>query len=140
MPLRVGLELGGAEPAVVADPGKIVGGKEFLVFGWGQRIEALPTDGHLLSRVKQTLRAGKPVVFLADGFLGGPLSDIPLRVAARLRVPLVYQWADLRPDGVLDVTFQLAPKPFGQSDADREENLAFLREQNRAALERLGWR
>lgn len=139
VPLRVGLEIGGSEPAVVSDPGKVVGDHEFLVFGWPRRIEALRADAQLLSRVKASLRAGKSVVFLADQYLGGPLSEVPLRVAARLRVPLVFQWAELQPDGVLDVTFRLAPHPFSEDEHAMAENLAFLREQNEAALERLGW-
>lgn len=140
VPLRVGLEVGGAEPAVVSDPGKVVGQNEFLVFGWSRRIEALPADEHLLGRVKRTLRAGKSVVFLADQLLGGPLSEVPLRVAARLHVPLVYQWANLQPDGVMDVTFQLAPFPMSRTEAEIAANLDFLRERNRVALEGLGLR
>lgn len=140
VPLRVGIEMGGAEPAVVADLGKVVGASEFLVFGWPRRIEALPVDHHLLSRVKNTLRSGKSVVFLADEYLGGPLSDIPLRIAGRLHVPLIFQWAELQSDGIIDVTFQLAPKPFSEDEAALGENLAFLREGNRRVLQRLGWK
>lgn len=139
VPLRVGLEVGGAEPAVVSDLGKIVGQNEFLVFGWPKRLPAIPVDAQLLRRVTQTLREGKPVVFLADEYLGGALSEVPLRIAARLRVPLIFQWAELAPDGVMEVTFRLAPHPFSEDDAALEENLGFLRERNRAVLARLGW-
>ncbi len=139
VPLRVGLEVGGTEPAVVSDPGKVVGDHDFLVFGWPHRIEALQADAQLLRRVKASLQGGKSVVFLADPYLGAPLSEVPLRVAARLHVPLVFQWAELHSDGVLDVTFRLAPHPFCEGEQALAENLAFLREQNQAALKKLGW-
>jgi hypothetical protein len=139
LPLRVGLELGGEPPAVVADPGNIVGENQVLVVGWRERVEAIPADEQLLLRVRSKLAAGKPVVFLADQFLGGPLSDVPLRLAARLRVPVVFQWAELGADGVVDVRFQFAPQPLIQDDAALGCDMAFLREQNRVALERLGW-
>ena len=135
----MGLDVGGAEPAVVSDPGKIVGENEFLVFGWPRTIEALPVDERLLGQVRSTLRAGKSVVFLADEYLGGPLSEVPLRIAARLRVPLVFQWAELQPDGIFDVTFRMAPHPLSETDEALSENLAFLREQNLLALSKLGW-
>lgn len=139
VPLRAGLENLCEEPAVVADRGKVVGENEFLVFGWEKRIEALPVDDNLLSRVRSTLRSGKSVVFLADHFLGSQLSEIPLRIAARLRVPLIYQWAELHADGVIDVTFQFAPFPLSETDEQLEANLAFLRENNWRVLARLGW-
>lgn len=139
VPLRVGLEVGGAEPAVVADMGKVVNGNEFLVFGWDRHIEALPVDNTLLTRVGRTLRSGKSVVFLADEFLGGPLSEIPLRLAARFKVPLVFQWAELAEDGVVEVEFRLAPHPLSEDEDALKSNLEFLRQRNRAALERLGW-
>lgn len=139
VPLRVGLEIGGEPPAVVADPGNIVGENELLVVGWKHRVEAIPADDQLLLRVRTKLATGAPVVFLADQFLGGPLSDIPLRLAARLRVPVVFQWAELAKDGVVDVEFQFAPYPFCEDEEAMQKNLAYLRERNRAALERLGW-
>lgn len=139
VPLRVGLELGGEAPAVVADPGNIVGDNEVLVIGSAQRVEAIPADDQLLLRVRSKLATGKPVVFLADQFLGGPLSDVPLRLAARMRVPVVYQWAELGGDGVIDVTFRFAPRPPADEDAALQEDLEFLRQRNREALARLGW-
>ena len=139
VPLRVGLEEGGEPPAVVADPGKIVNEREFLVFGWKEHIEAIPADEHLVRHVRATLKQGRPVVFLADPFLGGALTDLPLRLAAKAGAPVVFQWAELAADGVLDVEFRLAPQPMNEDDAAIEENLAFLRERNREALKRLGW-
>jgi hypothetical protein len=139
IPLRVGLELGGEPPAVVADQGNIVGDRQLLVLGSAQRVEAIPADDQLLLRVRSRLAAGKPVVFLADQFLGGPLSDVPLRLAARLKVPLVFQWAELAPDGVIDVTFQYAPRNVAEESDGLLEDLEFLRTRNRDALTRLGW-
>jgi len=139
VPLRVGLEQGGEPPAVVADPGNIVGDNQVLVVGWKERVEAIPADDQVLLRVRKKLAAGSPVVFLADQYLGGTLSDVPLRLAARLRVPLVFQWAELASDGVVEVTFRYAPRPLSEDEEALEENLVFLREWNRGALERLGW-
>ncbi len=140
LPLRVGLEQGGEPPAVVADPGNIVNGGEVLVLGWKGRVEALrANDPLLLLRVRSRLAQGRSVVFLADQFLGGPLSDVPLRLAARLRVPVVFQWAELAPDDVVEVAFCQAPHPGHEAEAALEANLAFLREHNRAALRRLGY-
>ncbi len=139
VPLRVGLEQGGEAPAVVADQGKIVNGREFLVFGWKEHIEAIPADDQLLRQVRGKLKAGRSVVFLADAFLGGELSELPLRLAARMGVPVVFQWAELARDGVLDVEFRLAPRPMNEDEQALEENLAFLRDRNREALARLGW-
>jgi hypothetical protein len=139
LPLRVGLEVGGEAPAVVADPGNIVNESQVLVVGWRDRVEAIPADDQLLLRVRSKLAAGRPVVFLADQYLGGPLSDVPLRLAARLRVPVVFQWAELGTDGVVDVRFQFAPQPLIDDEAALERDLAFLRERNRSALAQLGW-
>ncbi len=139
VPLRVGLEVGGEAPAVVADYGKIVNEREFLVFGWKEHIEAIPADEYLVRHVRAKLKEGRPVVFLADPFLGGELTDLPLRIAAKVGVPVVFQWAELAEDGVLDVEFRLAPRPMSEDDAAVGENLAFLRERNHEALARLGW-
>lgn len=140
VPLRAGLENGCEEPAVVADRGKVIGEDAFLVFGWEKKIEALPADDNLLSRVRTTLRAGKSVVFLADHFLGSPLSEVPLRIAARLKVPVIFQWAELSRDGHIEVTFQYAPYPVSETQEQLEANLEFLRAGNQRVLERLGWR
>ena len=139
VPMRVYLEGGGAPVAVVSDPGKIVGENEFQVFGWSQRMEALPTDPHLLSRVMRTLRAGTSVVFLADPYLGGAMSDVPLRLASRARVPLVLQWTELAKDGTLLVTYREAPFPYSRTDEEIAANLAFLAEARNRSLARLGW-
>lgn len=139
LPLRVGLQEGCVPPTVVADPGNVVGDNELLVVGWKERAKAIPADDALLRRVRSTLRGGTPVVFLSDAYLGGPLSDVPLRLAAKLRVPVVFQWAELAADGVIDVTFQYAPHPPEGGEAALEANLAFLRERNREILRRFGW-
>ena len=138
VPLRIYLEAGGAPVAVVSDMGKVVGENEFQVFGWPDRMEALPADEHLLSRVRDSLRSGKSVVFLADPYLGGPMSDIPVRLAGRLRVPLIFQWADLAADGVIEVTYREAPFPLSRSDEEVAGNLRFLTEARQRALVALG--
>lgn len=139
VPLRVVLAEGGEPPVVVSDPGKVVGEDEFLVFGWPARTAAIPADGSAVRRVMANLREGRPVVFLADPYLGGALSDMPLRVAMRCAVPVVFQWAELGADGVLEVTFRYAPRQIVRNEDDIAVNMAFLDKANRAALARLGW-
>ncbi len=139
VPMRLYLEGGGAAVAVVSDQGKIVGDNEFQVFGWPERMAALPADNHLLSRVMRTLRAGKSVVFLADPYLGGPMSDVPVRLAGRLGVPLVFQWTELAADGTLEVTYREAPFLYSKTEEEVQANLAFLTEARNRTLLRLGW-
>ncbi len=139
VPMRVYLEGGGAPVAVVSDLGKIVGENQFQVFGWPQRMEALPVDSRLLIHVMRTLRGGKSVVFLADPYLGGAMSDVPIRLAGRAGVPLIFQWAELAPDRTLQVTYCEAPYPYSRTEAEIAENLQFLREARDRALQRLGW-
>lgn len=139
VPMKLYFEGGGTAVAVVSDEGKIVGENQFQVFGWPERMEALPADAHLLSRVMRTLRGGKSVVFLADHFLAGPMSDVPVRIAGKLGVQLVFQWAELAADGVLEVTYQAAPCPYSRNEAEIAENMSFLRGARNRTLLRLGW-
>lgn len=139
MPLRVYLENGGAPVAVVSDPGKIVDENKFVVFGWPERIQAIPVGFLLLSRIKTTLRTGKSVVFLADEYMGAPLSEMPVRLAGRLGVPLIFQWAELLPDGTIQVTFQQAPYPYSRTEEEIAANLDFLREAKEMTLAALGF-
>lgn len=138
-PLRSYCE-GGAPPlAVVSDPGKIVGENEFPVFGWPARVEAIPTDARLLKRVMATLRGGKTVVFLADHYLAGPMSDVPVRLAGRMAVPLVFISTEFAKDGVMDVLFSEAPYPYSRNEEEVAANMGALREARDRALTRLGW-
>ena len=139
VPMRLYFEGGGAPVVVVCDAGNIVGDNEFQVFGWAERMEAVLADSHLVSRVVRTLRSGKSVVYLVDAFLGGPISDVPVRLAGRLRVPLIFQWTELADDGTLDVTYREAPCPYSRTEEEIAENIAFLRESRARTLTRLGW-
>jgi len=139
IPLRVYLENGGAPLAVVADRGKIVEQSEFLVFGWPERMQAIPVGLLLLSRVKTALRSGKSVVFLADEYMGAPLSEMPVRLAGRLSVPLIFQWAELLPNGTIQVTYRYAPYPYSRTEEEIAANLRFLREAKENTLGALGF-
>ena len=139
VPLRAIVEQGEGDAAVVADQGKVEDGERFLVVGLEHHPKAIRVDDHLLMRVCRRLQSGSPVCFLADPFLGAPLSDVPLRIAARLRVPIVVQWAELAADHVFDITFRLAPFPYPQSAPEMEANLAFLAEAKERTLRNLGW-
>lgn len=139
VPLRAIVEQSGVKTSVVADAGKVIEGERFAVYGVKQHPEALRVEDQLLLRVRRKLQAGETVCFLADHYLGGALSEVPVRLAARLRVPLVMQWAELAPDQVFDVTFRLAPYPCPENEAEVQGNLRFLRDTNRRVLEELNW-
>lgn len=126
IPLRVYLESGGSPLSIVSDPGKIVGNNEFIVFGWPQRMHAIPVGSQLLARVKASLRSGTSVVFLADEYMGATLSEMPVRLAGRLGVPLVFQWAELLPEGTIRVIYRNAPFPYSRNEEEIAANLKFL--------------
>jgi hypothetical protein len=88
--------------------------------------------------MRTLLREGRSVVFLADSEFGGELSANPLRLAARLGIPVIFAWAELAADDVVDVTIVPAPHPFCENEAAIEENLQLLREITDRLLHQLG--
>lgn len=137
-PLRPYLELGYSEPVIVADPGRITFGDQLLVAGMKRRLNTITANLHALSRVKNCLQEGVPVVCLADAQIGGPLFPLALQLAGRIGARVVFQWARRRPDGTIDVTFIRAPHPYCESREAVQENLAFLREAQTRMLNELG--
>jgi hypothetical protein len=117
VPLRVVIELGYPTPLPFADPGRIVGQDQYVVAGLAGSIPALPVSGYSLARMRTLLREGRSVVFLADSEFGGELSANPLRLAARLGIPVIFAWAELAAD---------------------DENLQLLREITDRLLHQLG--
>ncbi len=138
IPLRVVMELGYPVPVPVADPGRLVEHERYVVPGMAERIRAVPVSGHVLARMRTLLAQRTSVVCLADNEFGGNLFTNPLRLAARLRVPVILVWAELAPDGIVDVTFQPAPHPLCETEGQIEENVAYLRTVNDRVLRSLG--
>jgi hypothetical protein len=139
IPLHASMEMGYETPLVVADPGNILGESEFMVPGQTKRALAIPASLHVLVRIRTALQEGGAVACLADAEMGGPVSSNVLRIAGQAGARVVFQWAERRPDGVIDVYFINAPRPFNESEEDIEVNLEFLRVENRRILDSLGW-
>jgi hypothetical protein len=138
IPLRVPMEFGYPIPVPVADPGRVLEQERYVVAGMSERIPALPVSPYVLARMRTLLLRGTPVVCLADNEFGGELSTNPLRLAARLRIPVIFVWAELARDRVIDVTFQLAPHPLCETEDAIAENLRLLQEINGRVLRSLG--
>jgi hypothetical protein len=136
--LRPLVEQGYPEPTVIADPGRIVDGDKFMVPGTDKRLMAIPTEKYALRQARRLLMEGISVVCLADARLGAPLQPVVLALAGRIRARVVFQWATRRPDGVIEVTFSNAPRPYGETKEAVRENLAFLQAAQQRALAALG--
>jgi hypothetical protein len=137
-PLRAVMELGYPVPVPIADPGRIIEQDRYLVSGMAEHIRALAAGPYVLARMRTLLSRGTSVVCLADNEFAGTLSANPLRLAGRLGIPALVVWAELAPDGVVDVTFRLPPHPFCESEAAIAENMKYLEEINAAVLRSLG--
>lgn len=138
MPLRPYMELGYEPPVVVADPGRILDGDHVVVCGMAKGAPAVPATIHVFARIRNLFLQGRSVVCLADSDFAAPLSANPLRLAAKMRVPVVFQWSEIGPDGVVDVTFRDAPHPMCETEEEIAENLNFLRAANYRVLRSLG--
>lgn len=137
-PLRPLLERGYPEPIVIADPGHIVDGDKFMVPGTNIRLMAIPLHRYTLGRAKRALLDGTPVVCLADAYIGGPLYVSVLRLVGQMGARVVFQWATLRPDDIIEVTFVNAPHPYCENAEAVNENLAFLKAAQQRMLQSLG--
>jgi hypothetical protein len=139
MPLRVLIEVGGYPvPIPVADPGRIVDQDKWLVPGMERRIPSLSATDSPLMRTRTLLRRGQSVVCLADRSFAGDFYANPMRLAGRLAVPVIFSWAELGPDGVVDVTFQAVPHPLCETEEAITQNLSFLEEIRNRLLRSLG--
>jgi hypothetical protein len=138
IPLTALHNLGQPIDLVVADPGRIVDGNEFILPSLRARSKAIPADRHALTRVRTALKKGESVACLADSELLGTSSSQILRVAGMSNAFVVFTWAERQPDGTLKVTFMEAPHPLCKTDEEILKNLEFLQVMNRKALEELG--
>jgi hypothetical protein len=138
IPLSALYNLGQPVDLIVADPGRIIDGDEFVIPGVQARGKAIPADRYTLTRVRTALKEGKSVACLADSELLGPSSSQILRVAGMSDAFVVFTWAERQPDGALNVIFMPAPNPFCNSDEEVHQNLEFLQTRNRKTLEELG--
>jgi len=137
-PMRPCMDLGYPAPTVVADKGRIVEDGKYRVFGRPDRLTAIPADRYALGRAKRLLAEGTSVVCLADEYLGGPLLPYVMQIAGRVGARVVFQWAQRRSDGTIDVTFVNAPRPYCEDEQAVHENLAFLKAAQQRALQSLG--
>ena len=136
-PMRPLAELGQKEGVVIADRGRIVDGR-YPIVGLAKGVPAIPVDGFTLVRAIRSLMDGLPVVCLADEYLGGPLQPFVLQLAGRAGARVVFQWAIMRPDGTIEVTFVNAPRPYCETTDAIHENLSFLRVAQVRMLSQLG--
>ncbi len=123
---------------VVADPGKIVDGDQFLMMGRKERVKAISANQGALLKVRTALAQGKSVVCLADSEIFGTLSPQALQVAALVNASVNFWWAKRQADGTICMTVQAAPYPQCETDEQIDENLAFLRMMNKKTLAELG--
>ena len=138
MPLRTLLDMGHTLDFIVADPGKIVNGDEFIVPGLKTRVKALSADRRVLIKVRSALAQGKSVACLADAEIFGPLSSQVLQVAGKVGAFVIFQWAERQPDDTLKVNFVPAPYPHCETAEQIEQNLEFLYARNTRTLQELG--
>jgi hypothetical protein len=138
IPLSALYNLGQPVDLIVADPGRIIDGNEFVIPGVQARGKVIPADRYTLTRVRTALREGKSVACLADSELLGPSSSQILRVAGMSGAFVVFTWAERQPGGTLKVIFMPAPNPLCKTDEEIRQNLEFLQIKNREALEELG--
>ena len=139
IPLSVLSELGYPLPVPIADRGLIVDGERFLVLCTAERVPALSADLHSLARMRTTLQRGTSVSCLMDRDLGGEGQFInPLRLCGRLGVPVLFTWAEMGVDSVIDVTFCPSPHPMCETEEAIAENVKALLEITDRILERFG--
>jgi lauroyl/myristoyl acyltransferase len=140
IPLRALVDSGLDAPVVVSDPGNITPEGNFRVFGSAKRMGTILANRQSMVRMRNVLREGTSVVCLADAYLGAPLLRHPLSVAGNVGATVLFQWAERKPDGMLEVTFREAPHPKCENEAAIDANLEFLRVENRRVLQGLGFR
>ncbi len=139
VPLRVLIEQGYPIPVPIADEGRIVDGGCYPVVGMQMPIPALCAGPSVLLRARTLLKEGRSIACMADrDLLDDQLNGNPLRLAGRMRVPVVLMWAELAEDGVVDVTFRAAPHPWCENEAAIDENIGLIREIPEQSSERAG--
>jgi hypothetical protein len=139
MPLRFLMEEGYAVPVPIAHSGRMAPGDLYPVTGMNRLTPALMAGPHVLSRARTLLLQGTSVACLAErNYMDDEFNANPLRLAARLRVPLIFTWATLARDGVIDVEFRAAPHPYCDGEAEMEENLNALLRLRDAILASIG--
>lgn len=135
IPLRVLVELGFPIPVPIVDKGQIIDGDQYPVLGMAERVPAVTADGYSLTRMRTLFRSGRSVSCLLDRELGGGQYLNPLRLAARLAVPVLLAWAEMGPDNVIDVTFSPAPYPISKSEEEIAANTKALQQINERILQ-----
>jgi hypothetical protein len=138
VPLRVLADLQYPVPVFVADQGRMVDGDKLIVPGLHRPSPSLPSTEATLVRMRTLLQRGQTVGSTADRNFAGEFYVNPLRLAGRLRVPVIFPFAELAADGVVDVTFRPLPHPLCESEEAIAENLQFLHDRRNTVLMALG--
>jgi hypothetical protein len=138
IPLRVFIDAGYRAPIPMADPGRIVEQEKIVVPGLQARTPSFPITDSPLVRMRTLLQRGQSVACLADRYFAGDFYVNPMRLAARLGVPVIFSSAELGPDGVVDVTFRPLPHPLCETVDAITQNLRFLEETRDRILRSLG--
>jgi hypothetical protein len=135
MTLRALAELGYPSPCPVASEGV----ERYPVVGTELSLRALPATPFVLTRMRTLLLRGESVSCMVDrDHLSGSYSTHPMRLAARLRVPVIFCWGEIAPDGVVDVFFRTAPRLYSETEEAMAENLGFFQELRDRILSRHG--
>ncbi|MEO6805957.1 MAG: hypothetical protein ABI209_07400 [Edaphobacter sp.] len=137
-PVRTLVDLGRIKIVVVADPGRIVDGDQFLVVGTSIRLMAIPNLHYVLGRVKSALLNGVSVECLINEYMAGPIYPQVLRLAGRIGARVVFGSALRRPDDTIEVNLMKPPRPDCETEEAVQENLAYLRAAEERMLREFG--
>lgn len=139
MLLRVVQDLGYPVPVPVASQGRTVEGELYPVIGTRALIPALTAGPYTLTRMRTLFQNGTSIACLADqNYLEPELNSNPMRLAGRMRVPVIFAFGEVGEDGVIDVTFEELPHPYCETEAAIEENLDVLAQRRNSILRALG--
>ena len=137
--LRFVVEQGYPVPVPIADSGRMVSKERYPVLGMNLPILALQAGPHVLARARTLLLRGTSVACMADrDYMDDQFNANPLRLAARMGVPIIFMWATLATDGVIDAEFRAAPHPYCENEAAVDDNLTALRDVRDEILASLG--
>jgi hypothetical protein len=92
-----------------------------------------------LMQMRGRLRDGEIGALMMDRDPNGPLYPNGMQLAGRMGALVVLAWTEMF-DGVVTVTYQVAPHPIPYTEEKVKENLAVLNEQRTRILEALDYR
>ncbi len=92
---------------------------------WGSlvRIPVIVADVNSLIRVKSLLQNNKSIGLMVDSFFQKPISPNIFRLASKIGAKVVFLYAYLREDGLIETTIELPPYPFSRNEVEVEANI-----------------